>query len=135
MKHDTIEETLSQSSLADHRNWIKWTFEILRGEKTTAQDQNKIKNKTGGGLVYFRIFCCFLFFLIDQTKLLKQRHFQYVKGPYKKARERLFTMICRDSRTRENGYKLKEGWFRLKIRHRSPDCFDFPVRQLCFQES
>lgn len=76
----------------------------------------------------------FGFFLIDQAKLLKQRHFHDVKGAYKKAREGLFTRRCRD-KTRKNGFKWKEGWFRLKIRHRSPDCFSFLVKQLFAQES
>jgi len=41
--------------------------------------------------------------------------FQYLKGMYKKAGERLFTRTCKD-RTRCNGFKLKEGRFRLDTR-------------------
>ncbi|KAK4829100.1 hypothetical protein QYF61_002051, partial [Mycteria americana] len=41
--------------------------------------------------------------------------FQYLKGPYKKAGEGLFTRACSD-RTRANGFKLKEKRFRLDIR-------------------
>ena len=41
--------------------------------------------------------------------------FQYLKGAYKKDGERLFTKACSD-RTRGNGFKLKEGRFRLGIR-------------------
>ncbi|KAK4810170.1 hypothetical protein QYF61_010482 [Mycteria americana] len=41
--------------------------------------------------------------------------FQYLKGDYKKAGEGLFTRACSD-RTRVNGFKLKEGAFRLDIR-------------------
>ncbi|KAK4818491.1 LOW QUALITY PROTEIN: hypothetical protein QYF61_014221 [Mycteria americana] len=41
--------------------------------------------------------------------------FQYLKGAYKKAGEELFTRACSD-RTRGNGFKLKEGRFRLDIR-------------------
>jgi len=41
--------------------------------------------------------------------------FQYPKGAYKKAGERLFTRACSD-RTRGNGFKLKEGRFRLDIK-------------------
>jgi len=41
--------------------------------------------------------------------------FQYLKGTYKKAGEGLFTRVCRD-RTRGNGFKLKEGRFRLDRR-------------------
>ena len=41
--------------------------------------------------------------------------FQYLKGAYKKAAEGLFTGACSD-RTRGNGFKLKEGQFRLDIR-------------------
>ncbi|KAK4815821.1 hypothetical protein QYF61_007430 [Mycteria americana] len=41
--------------------------------------------------------------------------FQYLKGAYKKDGERLFNRACSD-RTRGNGFKLKEGRFRLDIR-------------------
>jgi len=41
--------------------------------------------------------------------------FQYLKGPYKKAGEKLFTKTCSD-RTSGNAVKLKEGRFRLDIR-------------------
>ncbi|KAK4823488.1 hypothetical protein QYF61_002552, partial [Mycteria americana] len=41
--------------------------------------------------------------------------FQYPKGAYKKAGEGHFTRLCSD-RTRGNGFKLKEGRFRLDIR-------------------
>jgi len=41
--------------------------------------------------------------------------FQYLKGPYRKDGEELFTRVCSD-RTKENGSKLKEGRFRLDIR-------------------
>ncbi|KFV89124.1 hypothetical protein N327_12798, partial [Fulmarus glacialis] len=41
--------------------------------------------------------------------------FQYLKGAYKKAGEGHFTRACSD-RTRGNGFKLKEGRFRLGIR-------------------
>jgi len=41
--------------------------------------------------------------------------FQYLKGAYKKAGEELFTRACHDS-TRGNGFKLKEGRFRLDMR-------------------
>ncbi|KFV20193.1 hypothetical protein N340_01132, partial [Tauraco erythrolophus] len=41
--------------------------------------------------------------------------FQYLKGAYRKAGEGLFTRVCSD-RTRGNGFKLKEGRFRLDIR-------------------
>lgn len=37
---------------------------------------------------------------------------QYVKGAYRKDRERLFTEACSD-RTRGNAFKLKEGKFKL----------------------
>ncbi|KAK4810744.1 hypothetical protein QYF61_007718 [Mycteria americana] len=41
--------------------------------------------------------------------------FQYLKGAYKKDGDRLFSRACCD-RTRGNGFKLKEGRFRLDIR-------------------
>jgi len=41
--------------------------------------------------------------------------FQYLKGTYKKDRDRLFSRACCD-RTRDNGFKLKEGRFRLDMR-------------------
>ena len=41
--------------------------------------------------------------------------FQYLKGAYKKAGEGPFTRACSD-RTRGNGFKLKEGRFRLDVR-------------------
>ncbi|KFV03353.1 hypothetical protein N340_00240, partial [Tauraco erythrolophus] len=41
--------------------------------------------------------------------------FQHLKGAYKKAGEGLFTRTCSD-RTRGNGFKLKEGRFRLDLR-------------------
>ncbi|KAK4815478.1 LOW QUALITY PROTEIN: hypothetical protein QYF61_002937 [Mycteria americana] len=41
--------------------------------------------------------------------------FQYLKGAYKKDGNRLFSRACSD-RTRGNGFKLKEGRFKLDIR-------------------
>ncbi|KAK4824098.1 hypothetical protein QYF61_010618 [Mycteria americana] len=41
--------------------------------------------------------------------------FQYLKGAYKKDEDRLFRRACSD-RTRSNGFKLKEGRFKLDIR-------------------
>ncbi|GAB0208179.1 mitochondrial enolase superfamily member 1 [Grus japonensis] len=41
--------------------------------------------------------------------------FQYLKGAYRKAGEGLFIRDCSD-RTRGNGFKLKEGRFRLDVR-------------------
>ena len=43
--------------------------------------------------------------------------FQYLKGAYKLEGERLFLRV--DScRTRRNGLKLRQGWFRLDIRRK-----------------
>jgi len=44
--------------------------------------------------------------------------FLYIKGTYKKDGNKLFTKACSD-RTRGNGFKLKEGRFRLDIRKKS----------------
>jgi len=56
--------------------------------------------------------------LFSLEKRMLQGHllaaFQYLKGAYKKAGEGLFTGACRD-RTWGNGFKLKEGRFRLAI--------------------
>ena len=41
--------------------------------------------------------------------------FQYLKGPYRKDGDRLFSRACCD-RTRGNGFKLKEGRFALDTR-------------------
>ena len=41
--------------------------------------------------------------------------FQYLKGAYRKAGHGVFTRACSD-RTSGNGFKLKEGRFRLDIR-------------------
>ena len=41
--------------------------------------------------------------------------FQCLKGDYKKDGDKLFSRACCD-RTRGNGFKLKEGRFRLGIR-------------------
>ncbi|KFQ01592.1 hypothetical protein N329_00522, partial [Haliaeetus albicilla] len=43
--------------------------------------------------------------------------FQYLKGAYKNDGDRLFSRACSD-RTRGNGFKLKEGRFRLDIRNK-----------------
>jgi len=44
--------------------------------------------------------------------------FQYPKGSYRKGGDRLFSRVC-GTRTRGNGFKLKESRFRLDIRKRS----------------
>ena len=41
--------------------------------------------------------------------------FQYLKGNYRKEGDRLFSRVCCD-RTKGNGFKLKEGRFRMDIR-------------------
>ena len=43
--------------------------------------------------------------------------FQYLKGAYKQEGERLFMRVDGE-RTRGNGFKLKEGRFRLDIRRK-----------------
>ncbi|KAK4824984.1 hypothetical protein QYF61_022510 [Mycteria americana] len=57
--------------------------------------------------------------LLSLEKRRLQRHliaaFQYLKGAYKKDGDRLFSRAC-CSRTRGNGFKLKEGRFRVDRR-------------------
>jgi len=43
--------------------------------------------------------------------------FQYLKGAYRKDVENIFSRACWD-RTRSNGFKLREGRFRLDIRQK-----------------
>ena len=43
--------------------------------------------------------------------------FQYLKGSYRKEGDRLFSRVCCD-RTRGNGFKLKEGRFKLDRREK-----------------
>ena len=43
--------------------------------------------------------------------------FQYLKGAYRKDGEGLFMRECSD-RTRGNGFRLKEGRFRLDVRNK-----------------
>jgi len=43
--------------------------------------------------------------------------FQYLKRAYKKAGEGVFTRACSD-RTRNNGFKLREGRFRPGVREK-----------------
>jgi len=58
-------------------------------------------------------------FSLEKTKL--QKHLiaalQYLKGAYKKAGEGLFSRACSDT-TRGNGFKLKDGRFRLDTKKR-----------------
>jgi len=44
--------------------------------------------------------------------------FQYLKGIYRKDGENIFIRVCCNS-TRSNGFKLKEGRFRLDIRKKA----------------
>ena len=44
--------------------------------------------------------------------------FKFLKGSYRKEGDRLFRRVCGD-RTRRNGFKLKEGRFRLDVRKKS----------------
>lgn len=57
------------------------------------------------------------FFSLQKRRLWKDllETFQHPKRACKKAGEGLLTRACRD-RTRANGFKIKEGMFRLAIR-------------------
>jgi len=44
--------------------------------------------------------------------------FRYLKGSYKKEKDRLFSRVCYN-RTRGDDFRLKEGRFRLDIRKKS----------------
>ena len=44
--------------------------------------------------------------------------FQYPKGSYRKKEDRLLSRVCGD-RKRENGFKHKEGRFKLDVRKKS----------------
>ena len=44
--------------------------------------------------------------------------FQYLKGSYRKEGDRVFSRVC-GARTRGNGFKLKDGRFRLDVRKKS----------------
>ena len=55
-------------------------------------------------------------FSLEKRRLLGDiAAFQYLKGAYRKDGDKLFSRISCD-RTRSNGFKLKEGRFRLGIR-------------------
>jgi len=61
-----------------------------------------------------------LFLSLEKRRLLGDllAAFQFLKGAYRKDGEGLLTRVCSD-RTRGNGFKLKEGRFKLDIRKKS----------------
>jgi len=50
----------------------------------------------------------------EKTGALPKVAFRYLKGSYKIEDDRLFSSVC-CVRTRENGFKIKEGRFRKNI--------------------
>lgn len=56
--------------------------------------------------------------------------FQYLKRAYKQERERLFTRVDSD-RTRENGFKLRQGRFRSDIFTQGGDALEQVAQGSC----
>ena len=98
----------------------KITYEVVMGDSVKCLAEVKVHN----------IHCSLLTFsLIHGMELLSYEDrlrelglwgdlietFQYLKWSYRNEGNRLFSSICGD-RTRENGFKLREGRFRLDIR-------------------
>ena len=56
-------------------------------------------------------------FSLEKTRLREDliAAFQYLKGAYRKDGDKLFIWIC-SNRTKDNGFKLREGRFKLDIR-------------------
>ena len=109
------------------------TFHLHLFHLKSAIVTQSLAASTGAGLIQTQRaqFLCNLFHTYEERlrelglfSLEKRRlwgdlivAFQYLKGAYKQEGERLFVRVDRD-RTRGNGFKLRQGRFRLEMRRK-----------------
>jgi len=97
----------SSGALSTGRTWTCWSRSRGRPWRWSEGWSNP-PTRTGWGSWEFSL----------EKRRLHRDHlaaFHYIKGAYRKDGEGLFTRVCSD-RTRGNGFKLKEGRFRLDTR-------------------